>query len=516
MVNQKGFAHFLVLIILLLGIGVAVYLTQFTQIFKPKASENTNALKITSWEQRGQLAPNLQEFTYRGTAQSEMGAQYAAPGIPENMKALSSIIRYRDNSDSVRNYDLYLTPTLAIWKIIRYEADGQTSQYVGNFPSETCYDGQKTMTDGVIQPAIGLDGNYGKEGELPNVMVKTNYGCQREHYSVPYPIDNYQSAGSGRGIIPEITTQPFWDQTYQTLTSTSVSVPWVYYEGLLDKNSPQFKADFNSRYSKLDDIETAAKDSLKNISLNNQVTVLPDGTIQLTHMWNVLKKRPWMEHTTYSYWVPFDSLPSSKVIYFDKTTNQYVNPFTTNPAPIGFTTYGDLKIQNTGGWFGYFIDKHRPDFGIAFYTGFDLGMGGISLSPPYNPINPGGVPGIVTTHLFPKGYWDKIFYQTFLVIGTKEEMQQKSEVLNKYVYNFAIPDPTAPSPSPMSSVLLSPRPSASSPKKVGDLDNDNDVDTDDFKLFVKDFNDNNLRSDFNNSGEVDIFDFSIMIRNLSS
>jgi len=37
-VNQKGFVQLILILILLLGIGVAVYLTQFTQIFKPKAT----------------------------------------------------------------------------------------------------------------------------------------------------------------------------------------------------------------------------------------------------------------------------------------------------------------------------------------------------------------------------------------------------------------------------------------------------------------------------------------------
>lgn len=38
--KRKGFAYVLFILILLIGIGVAVYLTQFTQIFKPKAFES--------------------------------------------------------------------------------------------------------------------------------------------------------------------------------------------------------------------------------------------------------------------------------------------------------------------------------------------------------------------------------------------------------------------------------------------------------------------------------------------
>lgn len=45
--KQKGFAQYLVIIILLAGIGVTVYLTQFTQIFKPKANTGTTPTKIS-------------------------------------------------------------------------------------------------------------------------------------------------------------------------------------------------------------------------------------------------------------------------------------------------------------------------------------------------------------------------------------------------------------------------------------------------------------------------------------
>src|SRR3989344_5891246 len=38
--KEKGFAQLLLILVLLLGIAVAVYLTQFTQVFKPQTSEN--------------------------------------------------------------------------------------------------------------------------------------------------------------------------------------------------------------------------------------------------------------------------------------------------------------------------------------------------------------------------------------------------------------------------------------------------------------------------------------------
>ena len=46
--SQTGFVQYLLILILLIGIGIAVYLIQFTQVFKPKASENTSAaIKFT-------------------------------------------------------------------------------------------------------------------------------------------------------------------------------------------------------------------------------------------------------------------------------------------------------------------------------------------------------------------------------------------------------------------------------------------------------------------------------------
>lgn len=40
--NQKGLVHILVVLILLAGLGATVYLSQHTQIFKPKAYEVSN------------------------------------------------------------------------------------------------------------------------------------------------------------------------------------------------------------------------------------------------------------------------------------------------------------------------------------------------------------------------------------------------------------------------------------------------------------------------------------------
>jgi len=60
----------------------------------------------------------------------------------------------------------------------------------------------------------------------------------------------------------------------------------------------------------------------------------------------------------------------------------------------------------------------------------------------------------------------------------------------------------------------SPSPSPSPAEKVGDLNDDSSVDALDFGVFVRDYRDQNLRSDFNGNNEVDIFDFNIFIQNI--
>src|SRR3989338_2051464 len=60
---------------------------------------------------------------------------------------------------------------------------------------------------------------------------------------------------------------------------------------------------------------------------------------------------------------------------------------------------------------------------------------------------------------------------------------------------------SSPTASPSASPLSSLSPSPSSALEVGDLDNDTDVDIFDFALFVADFRDQNLRSDFNHNQE---------------
>lgn len=186
------------------------------------------------------LTPDKSVFQNRGTVTGELGVQYAPPGVSGQVASKSAVIRYRDSLDSVRNFDLYVSPAGAIWKIIRYESNG-TSQYVGGFNYDECGDGAVTATDRVIMPTIGLHPNSGKVGDSPNMMVKTNYGCKNSHFSNPWPLDNYQGAGSGRGILPDILEGPVWDNSTGSLYVKTLPKPWVHYNGILDKNTKSLK-----------------------------------------------------------------------------------------------------------------------------------------------------------------------------------------------------------------------------------------------------------------------------------
>lgn len=71
------------------------------------------------------------------------------------------------------------------------------------------------------------------------------------------------------------------------------------------------------------------------------------------------------------------------------------------------------------------------------------------------------------------------------------------------------PDPAiVPSPSAIPT-------SSTSPQKTGDIDQDGDVDIFDFNLFLRDYREQNLRSDFNKNKKVDIYDFNLLLVNFS-
>ena len=385
-----------------------------------------------SWPAADDHAPPSAPFAQRGTATVEFGAQFAAPGAPPNLEHLYGVIHYADNLDPLRDYDLFFSPSLAIWKLWRYEPDHtEHAQYVGGFHADNCLDGNVTATDRVIMPAISTHAGVeaGQPGGDVITLVRSNLGCMNDNYSVPYPIDNYQAAGSSVGVLPQITNGPVWTQATQTLYAESLSVPWLYYDGVLDPTSPRFLGDFASYdASTRAMIQNQMSNALENVRLEYQIRILPDGTVMLTHIWTDLKALPWISSSTDGYWLAPDSAPDGRVFYYDRNTNQYAEPFANGENPDG------MYLDSGDGWVGYFVDQPRPDLGLGFYY---AESGGISIFPAHYTWGPAVLHSDYRATLPPLG---SIFRQTFIVIGTKEEMQAKSATLRDYVYVFTVGD----------------------------------------------------------------------------
>ena len=68
-----------------------------------------------SWPEADQYAPASGLFADRGVATVEFGAHLATPGAPPDKARMYGVIRYRDNLEGFRDYDLFFSPTLTIW-----------------------------------------------------------------------------------------------------------------------------------------------------------------------------------------------------------------------------------------------------------------------------------------------------------------------------------------------------------------------------------------------------------------
>lgn len=76
--NQKGAVHLLIVLLLLVGIGVTVYLTQFTQVFKPKASEG-GLSKITDQDYETKLNPFGDAWAWKKAKNTDIPVNPAGP-----------------------------------------------------------------------------------------------------------------------------------------------------------------------------------------------------------------------------------------------------------------------------------------------------------------------------------------------------------------------------------------------------------------------------------------------------
>ena len=413
-----------------------------------------------SWAPADAYAPDASLFVDRGSATVEFGGHLAAPGGPPDKAHMYGVIRYRDDLEGFRDYDLFFSPTLAIWKLRRYELDDTTfAQYVGGFHYSNCgpdfWSGYRTSypldqgftaMDRVFTPGMGLHPQFANDVEdlntTENIQVRTNYGCQNNNNSSPVPIEGGSATGSGDGDLPRIVLGPTWTSGTQTLFTVSIPIPWVFYEGVLDPVSPRFIGDFNDYAPPLTQdrrafIQSQIAAALENVRLENQIRILPDGTIMLTHMWTDLQARPWVPFASDSYWLAPDSSPNGRVVYWDINLNQYVEPFAGGANPEG------MHLSSANGWVGIFVDEVRTDFGIAFY--YDREAGSIAIFPADNfPDAPAVAHPDYWTNLAGTSYF-RAFRQFFLTIGTKEEMQQRAGTLNNYTEVFTVPPPTVES-----------------------------------------------------------------------
>ena len=290
------------------------------------------------------------------------------------------------------------------------------AQYIGGFHFANCFDGRDgevTAMDRCFMPAIGLHPNWMVEpgnGATENLGVRTNSGCGQYYpTSSPWPINNYQGSGSASGEIPPIISIPMWTPATQTLHSVSNSLPWIHYPGVLDPLNYRFIEDFTSYDAAAKTlIQEQIAEAENNIQLENQMRILPDGTIMWTITWTDIKGGPWVTYATDGFWLTPDTAPNGQVWYYDTTTSNYVNPFAVNHDATSVIA----------DWVGYFIDPIRPAFGIGFY--FDKTAGTISCSPADNwPNSPSVLHPDYMTNVQNFGV---AFRQMFMVIGTKEEM----------------------------------------------------------------------------------------------
>ena len=90
--GEAGFAHLVLImttLLLLAGIGIAVYLTQFTQVFKPKADE-TPLTKITEENYETTLNPWGDPWAWKKNPKQYIPTAASGPGPTEYLKLQDS------------------------------------------------------------------------------------------------------------------------------------------------------------------------------------------------------------------------------------------------------------------------------------------------------------------------------------------------------------------------------------------------------------------------------------------
>ena len=536
------------------GIGITVYLTQFTQIFKPKAAEN----------------PSQQDFIKMADS-SDNGYPYAyAPSIikkdgkyhvfycstPVNHLESWDTIRYISSTDG-RNWSTPVTKVITV-----PTSEGKTS---GCDPSLVYYQGyyylyyssvwkskpefQVGTTIVSVARSQQIDGTY---------LTYTDRGTWEERpgdaKKIITPIDPYQegagSYGAGQQSVIEKdgklimfhTDEPPGSQPPDAvriykrestnpvdwtgpavMTNISAHSPDIKYDPVTDQFILAMVFPFHSVDSSLmfvyskDGITWHTSGSTPYLDFNWPVTtpLIPASSFpNFTH--NVGMSSDDKGHllpgpVLIGFGAPYDLNPQDTWSLWDL----YGIFVDINVQPIGFL--GETNCQHITGW-ACEIDN------ISASTEIHLYFDGIPGSGAY------GVPGIIAN--IPrepavgancggnssKGY----SYPTpeFLKDGNPHQVRAYAINTPPGSNPELLDSPktiqcTQPSPSPSVSVPPTESPSPS-PSKPGDTDNDNDVDIFDYNLILTDFgkiNDPNTKADLDNDNDVDIFDYNLVLSN---
>ena len=380
-----------------------------------------------TWSSADQYAPASTLFAVRGTAQVLFRVQYAAPGDPAALYSQYGVIRYRDNLESFRNYDLFFSPSLAVWKF-RYEPDGTTTwRYIGGFHYDNCQDGFVTATDRVLMPAIGT--TIATECGSPVTSVKTNYWCvptSRIRSRSTITRARERQRGSAHDRQPPRLERSRPDAVFRHAARTL---------DLLRRRARPEQPVLPAGFSLLSGshLHPAAGEC----GPQQPAIGKPDPHLSRRHdhadaSMDGSGERPWLGATD-GYWMAPDSAPNGTVYYYNASSNQYVQPFANGQNPSG------LYLTSGNGWVGHFIDQIRPSFGMGFYY---YPPGGIGIFPSNNwPSSPSVLHTDYSTGLCAFG---QVFRQMFITIGTKEEMQGKLATVKDYVFVF---DTASPPPN---------------------------------------------------------------------
>ena len=522
--KQKGFAQFLLILILLAGIGLAVYLTQFTQVFKPKANTSPSAKIIVSGK-RLIDSSNNQDFQVRsvyylnilskaGNPVSMFNSQYFNESYIDGHFTWMKILGFNTVRLTYHNHEDGEASLLSSAGLCR---EGNNQGF------NKCHDIRSV--DNLIKTL-----NIAKRHNLK--VILTLYGGVTARYATNISNPGY---GANSQYLEVQTVKDYsryltdfftYIKNSGTDTSTILAIqpqaePWLIrnefplQSGNILHPGTQFTV--SRDYPITNNVLT--KTGGKNSETMNQIL-----TDSLTYSFNAWFAA--IKSVDPTFLTAYDQFPSYAVSNED-TRHVYdlelINP-NLHADIIGMQLYRYVPISEPG------TSSQILTRMLDFYPGFKTNL--VNFQKPfimweygYDNINMGTPDanklgaGVTTKAEFLKDWmkascelkpagWNLFFWRH----ANSDPANAGFEPID--ANDFALARSVAPVNFPNPCAVPISNPSSSPAKYVGDLNDDGSVDALDFGVFVRDFRDQNLRSDFNNSGEVDIFDFNILIQNI--